>query len=126
MVLDYLTAFNEIAKNVFEKIGTADREAFESRVAGKIGATPQTYFIRVINTQVHQFVDHGEVDSFLRKSEPSSNDLVENRSYGYEVVFGDGDVFSRDGLTWIEIENLHQSLDNLVSHMNGRSSKFKV
>ena len=118
--------FNEIAKSVFEKIGPAEREAFESRVAGKIGATPQTYFVRVINTQVHQFVDHAEVDSFLRKSEPSSNDLVENRSYGYEVVFGDGDVFSRDGLTWIEIENLHQSLDNLVSHMNGRSSKFKV
>lgn len=108
----------KIASTVFKKIGKAEINAFESRVAGKIGATPQTYEVRLINTQTRKFLEHAQVEYFLQSNEPADSELSSERTYGYEVVFGDGDIFARDGLLWNDIFQLHKSLDSLVSHMN--------
>lgn len=107
-----------IADTVLKKVGPAALDAFESRVAGKIGATPQMYVVCVVDSMAKEFSSREEVDAFLRGDEPGRLTASSQRTYGYEVVFGDGDVFSRDDLTWSDLAVLHSSLDSLVLHMD--------
>ena len=106
-----------IADSVINKIGAAEIKAFTDRVAGHIGATPQEYRIFVIDQDAKQFWTRAEVDQFLLGSEPALDSANAVRVYAYEVLFGDGDSFSRDDLEWRELRELHSQLDSLVEHM---------
>lgn len=106
-----------IAVSVMSKIGAAEVKAFTDRVAGHIGATPQEYRIFVIDKDAKQFWSRADVDAFLQGDEPSLDPANAVRVYAYEVVFGDGDSFSRDDLEWSDLQALHSQLDSLVEHM---------
>lgn len=115
-----------IAETVFEKIGPAELDAFESRVAGKIGATPQMYVVCVVDSTAREFDSREQVDVFLNGMEPGVMGDSGDRSYAYNVVFGDGDSFQRDDLDWRELKALHSSLDALVLHMAKRSRSSRT
>lgn len=108
-----------IAAATLGKIGAAEIKAFENRVAGRIGATPQQYRIFVIDHQAHSFGTRADVDQFIDGSEPVTDEREAVRAYAYEVIFGDGDLFTRDGLDWLGVRELHSQLDRLVEHMQG-------
>lgn len=107
----------DIAASLFGLVGAAERKAFEDRVAGRIGATPQHYVVYVVDRSSHQFETRGSIDGFLSSPEPPPGLAGASRSYAYEVTFGDGDAFRRDDLDWEELRDLHASLDQLVDHM---------
>lgn len=115
--------YEAIAATLFEKVGAAELKAFEDRVAGQIGATPQEYRVFVMDQQAFLFDERTTVDAFLDGPEPALDPADCVRVYAYEVVFGDGDTFARDGLTWADLRSLHHQLDQLVDHMGAVAAR---
>ena len=113
----------KIAETLVSKIGAADRKAFEDRVSGRIGATPQQYRLLVVDKWGHDFDTRAEITEFLQGAEPSLHGNKGERFYGYEVVFGAGDIFQRDDLDWTGVRKLHNDLERLVAHMEGLAQK---
>jgi hypothetical protein len=106
-----------VARRLFERIGKASIESFTSRVFSILSAVPQEFIVHIQETRAQSFASLGEITSFLQGPEPTNmiGDMV--RSYRYEVLFGDGDVFFRDGLQWEELRKLHSELKVLIDHM---------
>lgn len=111
------THYERIAEALFALVGKAELKAFEQRVAGRIGATPQQYAVRVMDEQVIVFKFRQEVDQFLAADEPRLEPDASTRWYGYEVTFGDGDSYARSDLAWPELAVFHGQLDALTDHM---------
>ena len=79
---------------------------------------PQEYKINILKEYAPiVFENYLEVEDFLNKPEPSHINSMSTQLYHYEVVFGDGDSFLGEGLSWEELRNKHDELTKLVKHM---------
>ncbi len=106
-----------VANSLFNIVGKANINAYKQRLISLLGATPLTYSIiveRLSNPYI--FDTYIELEEFLSNGEPTTIEYNDT-SYNYEVVFGDGDSFNRDGLSWKEVVDLHNKLKKLIVHM---------
>lgn len=106
-----------VATRLFTRIGKASLEGFTSRVFSILSAAPQEFTVYTQETRPQVFATLAEITSFLSAPEPAESLGEMERSYRYEVLFGDGDVFFRDGLQWHELGTLHSELKVLIDHM---------
>lgn len=107
-----------VATRLKNLLGPQELRAYKTRIAGKLGATPQQYKVTMqLRSEAILFPSYQLVDEFLSKPEPTFNGIRGKRSYCLEVVFGDGDSFLGDGLSWDELKQRHNELKRLVQHM---------
>jgi hypothetical protein len=106
-----------VARRLFQRIGKASLESFTSRVFSILSAAPQEFVVHIQDTRAQRFAALGEITSFLQGPEPTDTVGEMVRSYRYEVLFGNGDVFFRDGLQWEEFRELYLELKVLIDHM---------
>jgi hypothetical protein len=106
-----------VATKLFGRIGSASIEGFTSRIFSILSAVPQEFTIHTQETRAQVFGSVAQITAFLEGPEPSVSEGEMMRSYRYEVLFGDGDVFFRDGLQWDELRELHAELKVLIDHM---------
>jgi hypothetical protein len=108
--------FLNVADTLKNIIGKSQLIAFEKKIASKLGATPQEYKIIVQqSSDPFSFSSHQDVDDFLNKNIAATE--FSHTRYSYEVVFGDGDAFSGDSLTFDELKKRHFELRRLIIHM---------
>jgi hypothetical protein len=107
-----------VAARLMNLLGQQELRAYRARLAGKLGATPQQYKITMqLRSEAILFPSYQMVDDFLSKPEPNFDGIGGKRSYCLEVVFGDGDSFLGDSLSWDELKQRHNELKRLVQHM---------
>jgi len=107
-----------VASRLKNLLGPQELRAYRTRIAGKLGATPQQYKVTMqLRSEAILFPSYQMVDEFLSKPVPTFNGIRGKRRYCLEVVFGDGDSFLGDGLSWDELKQRHNELKRLVQHM---------
>lgn len=108
--------YKEVAKTLSKLCNKKAIDSYIHRLVGKIGAVPQKYSIQLQSkTKPIDFDGYTEVDLFLTKPEPSIKDFEQKQYYGYVVDFSDGDEFRREGLSWLELKEIHENLKALIS-----------
>ena len=109
-----------IADTLQKNVGRSQLIAFEKKIASKLGATPQEYKIAIRqSSDPFCFSSHKDVDNFLCR------DIIlptlPHTHYSYEVIFGDGDTFFGESLTFDELKKRHFELKKLIIHMENIS-----
>lgn len=106
-----------VAQRLFERIGRTNLESFSSRIFSVLSAVPQEFIVHVQDARSSCFSSLIEIAEFFEGPEPERSGGEMIRTYRYEILFGDGDAFMRDGLTWEEMKELHLELRVLIEHM---------
>lgn len=94
-------------------------KSFAQKTTAKLGATPLEYRIVVSKkSDPLSFYTHADVDNFLEHDLTCPE--LPHILFSYEVVFGDGDSFLRESLTFDELKQRHSELKKLIIHMERR------
>jgi len=106
----------KIADSLRKSVGLAQLRSYKNTLMARMGATPQEYRIFARGTSL-PFIHHSheEVERFL--SAPQPNVKFESISYVLEVIFGDGDCYFADNLSWEDLKTNYHKLSKLIAHM---------
>lgn len=108
----------KIAKDLVKLINPKTIESYQKRLVANIGAIPQRFSIQIQRKSAPiEFQTYKEVDRFLKRAEPKIEQFEVYQLYSYHVQFFNGDEFQRENLDWKEIKELHNSLRELISHL---------
>lgn len=112
-----------IADSLWDRLGATEKTRMTDVVRARLSALPRNYTIDVVDFVHLEFASRIAVQEFIDRGEFLQQVGDTHREYRYTVEFGDGDVFERSGLSWIELRQLHKNLGRLVKHVERLSQR---